>query len=463
MLLPESIRTRHVDFRNEFMRNPSTRAMGAGRDLQGRRKDGVEVQVEIGLNPIHSPEGVQVLASIVDITERVKAERDKRELEERIRHSQKLESLGVLAGGIAHDFNNLLSVILGNAELALMNVPPESPAAKHLDRIFSTARRAAELSRQMLAYSGRGRFEVKHINLSQIVREIGELLHVSVSKKAKVRMEFASDLPAIEADVAQLNQIVMNLITNANESLEDKPGEIIVRTGMHRANHVYLKECVCDPEVQPGPFVFFEVQDTGCGMDEATRKRIFDPFFTTKFTGRGLGLSAVQGIVRAHKGALHVKSEKGVGTTMRVLFPATNSGETGQTRSTPSNGVWRGSGVVLIADDEEFVRAVTRAQLEAVGFDVIEAADGEEAVKLFDENAKKIVLAVLDLTMPRMDGDKAAMHMLSKRPDLPLILASGYSAQEISQRLRKHPHVVMLPKPFSLGDLQIAAQRAMKS
>jgi len=461
LLLPESIRNRHVGFRNDFIKQPSTRSMGAGRDLLGRRKDGTDVPVEIGLNPIHTPEGLQVLASIVDITERLKAARDKGELEDRVRHSQKLESLGVLAGGIAHDFNNLLSVILGNAELALMNVPPDSPAAKHLDRIFSTARRAAELSRQMLAYSGRGRFEVKQINFSQVVRELGELLQVSVSKKAKVRMEFTANLPAIEADVAQVNQVVMNLITNANESLEDKPGEIIMRTGLHRADHMYLKECFAEPTVQPGPFVFFEVQDNGCGMDDATRKRIFEPFFTTKFAGRGLGLAAVQGIVRAHRGMLNVNSEKGVGTTMRVLFPAKLLSDDTLSRSQPGNGIWRATGLVLIADDEEFVRAVTRAQLESIGFQVIEAADGEEAVKLFEKNSDSLVLVVLDLTMPHLDGDKAAIKMLALRPDLPLILASGYSAQEISQRLRDHPHVVMLPKPFSLTDLQMAAKRAV--
>jgi PAS domain S-box-containing protein len=462
MLLPEGVRTRHIGLRDEYLRKPETRAMGAGRELLGRRKDGSEVPVEIGLNPIHAPGGVMVLASIVDITERLRALREKEELEGRVRHSQKLESLGVLAGGIAHDFNNLLSAILGNAELALMQVAPDSPAAKHLDRIFSTARRAAELSRQMLAYSGRGLFEVKNVNLSQIVREIAELLNVSVSKKARVRMEFAPDLPVVEADTAQLNQVVMNLITNASEALEDKPGEIAIRTGLQRADHVYLKNCVCDPGVQPGPFVFVEVEDTGSGMDEAARQRIFEPFFTTKFTGRGLGLAAVLGIVRAHKGALHVRSRKGQGTTMRVLFPAHSSPDGPAARATQVSASWRGKGLVLIADDEEFVRAVTRAQLEAIGFEVMEAEDGEEALKLFKKHARKIMLVVLDLTMPRMDGDKAATRMLSSNADLPVILASGYSAQEISQRLRDHPAVVMLPKPFSLSDLQAAVQRALK-
>ncbi|KAA0210439.1 PAS domain S-box protein [bacterium] len=461
LLLPEAIRAQHVGFRSEFMRNPSTRAMGAGRELLGRRKDGAELQVEIGLNPIQSPDGVLVLASIVDISERVKAAREKSELEERVRHSQKLESLGVLAGGIAHDFNNLLSVILGNAELALMHVPPGSPAAKHLDRIFSTARRAAELSRQMLAYSGRGRFEVKHVNISQLVREISELLNVSVSKKARVRMEFAPDLPETDADAAQINQVIMNLITNANESLEDKPGEIVLRTGLHRVDHAYLRECLADPDIQPGPFVYFEVQDTGCGMDEATKARIFEPFFTTKFAGRGLGLAAVQGIVRAHRGAMHVRSAPGTGTTMRVLFPATASLSAGQVRTAPNGGAWRVSGLALVADDEEFVRAVTRAQLESFGLQVIEAADGEEALRAFDEHGPSLALAVLDLTMPRLDGDQAASRMLSRRPDLPLIIASGYSAQEVSQRVRDYPHVVMLPKPASLSDLQAAVRRAI--
>jgi PAS domain S-box-containing protein len=461
MLVPDHVRARHAQNRADYLKAPAVRAMGAGRDLTGRRKDGSQVPIEIGLNPITTPKGVMVLASIVDITERVRAAKEREELETRVRHSQKLESLGVLAGGIAHDFNNLLSAILGNAELALLHIPAGSEAVGHLERIFSTARRASELSRQMLAYSGRASFEVRSMDVSESVKGIAELLNVSVSKKAEVRFEFGSNLPPINADVAQFNQVVMNLITNASEALGDNPGRITVRTGLQNVTAEFLKECLSDETVTPGEFVFFEVQDTGCGMDDATRARIFDPFYTTKFTGRGLGLSAVLGIMRGHKGAVSVQSAPGVGTNMRMLFPAapraTKRGNPGA-----DLGGWRGSGLVLVVDDEQLLRYVARAQLESMGFSVVEALDGQHAVELFDERPNDFVLAVLDFTMPRMDGDKAAGHMREARPDLPIVLCSGYGAFDLSERLRNQQSIVLMSKPYSLSEMRDSVRRALK-
>lgn len=459
ILLNKSLRERHIQYRNAYMLAPETRAMGGGRELLGLRKDGTEFPVEIGLNPLPTPQGMRVLAAVVDISERRRAEGERYELEERVRHSQKLESLGVLAGGIAHDFNNLLAAILGNAELAATQIPDDSSAHPYIQHILSASRRAAELIRQMLAYSGRGRFELRRLNASKAVEEMGELLRVSMAKKTRVRFEFGDALPEIEVDPAQFNQVVMNLITNANEALHDREGDVSVSTGLILADHDYLSACVCDDDVEAGPFVYVEVSDSGSGMDAETLARIFDPFYSTKFTGRGLGLSAVLGIVRGHNGAIRVDSETGKGTTMRVLFPAL-----GSFAETPSPVVidgWRGQGLVLVADDEEPVRAMTCAQLESMGFATVQADDGTTAIARALENADSLVLAVLDLTMPELDGDEAARQILAANPSLPIVLASGYSAQDLSKRLRDQPNVLLLQKPFSLADMKATVRAAL--
>ncbi len=460
VLLNQSLRQRHVEYRDAYMHRPEVRAMGAGRELLGMRKDGTEFPVEIGLNPIPTDQGLYVLAAVVDISERRRSEKVREELESRVRHSQKLESLGVLAGGIAHDFNNLLSAILGNTEIAIGKLDDSSPALPYLRRMLSATRRAAELTRQMLAYSGRGRFELKRINASNAVHEMGELLRVSLSKKARVKFDFQRDLPDIEVDPAQFNQVVLNMITNANEALGEGDGQITIRTGVMQADADFLSTCVGVEDLAPGRFVFIEVGDTGCGMDEATRTRIFDPFYTTKFTGRGLGLSAVIGIVRGHRGAISVESEVGKGTRMRVLLPALAEADMPEEETDRKS--WSGSGLVLVADDEDLVRGVACAQLESMGFLTVEAENGAQAVEAAEKHKGKLALAMLDLTMPELDGDEAARRILAQTPELPIVLASGYSAQDLSKRLRDQPNVVMLAKPYSMAELQAALRRALR-
>ncbi len=265
----------------------------------------------------------QVVATIRDITLRKDAETKQRQLEAQVRHVQKLESLGVLAGGIAHDFNNLLAGIMGNAGLALRDLGDLGPAADRVRQLQAAAVRASELTGQMLAYSGKGTFLVEAVDLSRLAREMASLLTASVSKKAELVLHLEADLPAIEGDATQLRQVVMNLLTNASDALEDRPGTIRVRTGGMTVDRGYLAATYLDEDLPAGPYVFCEVSDTGCGMDRDTVARIFDPFFTTKFTGRGLGLATVLGIIRSHRGAIRVYSEPGMGTRVRVLFPAT--------------------------------------------------------------------------------------------------------------------------------------------
>ena len=302
---------------------------------------------------------------IQDLTDLRRAEEERRKLEQQVMQSQKLESLGVLAGGIAHDFNNLLTSILGNADLASNELSPTNPARPYLADIEQVSRRAADLCKQMLAYSGKGRFVVQPISLNEVVREMGHLLSVSISKKVVVKYNFCADLPSVMADATQMRQVVMNLITNASEAIGEASGVVTLSTGAMDCDERYFAGVVGDSESHPaGQYVYLEVADTGCGMDHETQRKIFDPFFTTKFTGRGLGLAAVLGIVRGHKGAVRVYSEKGKGTTFKILLPAHDRGAIAPAPGQEGVTSWRGHGLVLLADDEDSIRTLGRRLLE---------------------------------------------------------------------------------------------------
>jgi PAS domain S-box-containing protein len=394
----------------------------------------------------------RLLSISQDITALKRAEEERRKLEVQMQRAQKLESLGALAGGIAHDFNNLLTVILGHADLALVEMAPGSPGCEDLREIGNAARRAAELCRQMLAYAGRGRFLVEPVNLSRLVQELVHLLSVSLSKKALCRCHLGEDLPAVMADPAQLRQIVMNLVINASEAIGDNEGVIGITTGAMDCTADDLRSDQLVEPVPPGRYVFLEVTDTGCGMAEETRTRIFDPFFTTKFTGRGLGLAAVLGIVRTHQGTLKVTSERGRGTTFRVLFPATARTATPEAAGATAP-LRQGAGTVLLVDDEEPVRGVVSQMLERCGFRPLVACDGREAVELFRRHGAEIVCVLLDLAMPRMDGAETFRELRQLRPDVRVILASGYNDFETAQRFPEGALAGVIEKPYQLQSL----------
>ncbi|HEY0469088.1 MAG TPA: ATP-binding protein, partial [Polyangiaceae bacterium] len=283
------------------------------------RKDGSRVPVFLGGATLNESSGSGV-AFMLDLSERRQNQEERERFHAQLLQVQKLESLGVLAGGIAHDFNNLLTAMLGSASSAILNLPPESPARPDLDNVILASRRAANLTRQLLAYSGKGHFEVRPINLSVHVREMASLLETTISKKVQLRLELTQDLPSVSADIAQVQQIVMNLVINGAEAIGDQGGTVLVTTGVQAIDEFYIRSLFSSDGVRAGTYVYLEVHDTGCGMDDATMMRIFDPFFTTKFTGRGLGLAAVLGIMRGHKGALKVYSSPGKGTTFKVFF-----------------------------------------------------------------------------------------------------------------------------------------------
>jgi len=381
--------------------------------------------------------------------ERKWGEDEREKLEAQVKHAQKLESLGVLAGGIAHDFNNLLTGILGNADLGLLSVGDSTPAHQAPGEIKKTAERAADLSRQMLAYSGRGSFLIETIDLNEVVREMGSLLEVSISKRALLVYELAEDLPPVVADTTQIRQVIMNLITNASDALGDADGAITMRTGVRACDRAYLGETYLDDQLPEGDYVFLEVEDTGSGMDEATMQRIFDPFFTTKFTGRGLGLAAALGIIRGHKGAVEVRSEVGRGTLFRVLFPMSDQPRKARqapvaAETTPAaNG-----GTVLVVDDEQAVREVAGRMLEQAGFTVLRAADGFEALSLFGDRRDEIGCVLLDLTMPRKGGEETFRELKGMRQDVRVVISSGYSEQEVAERFAGEDVAGFVQKPY---------------
>jgi signal transduction histidine kinase len=393
-----------------------------------------------------------------ELRERQRAEDERRQFEDQLRQSQKLESLGVLAGGIAHDFNNLLTAILGHADLAQTGLPPDSPLRVHIDEINTASRRAADLAGQMLAYSGRAQRVIKPVRLSKVVRELGQLLEASVSKKAPLTYRLDADLPVIEADPTQLRQVVMNLIINASEAIGDAAGTVTVTTRVADVPASAPGGTWIGGTPPPGRYVAFEVADTGCGMNAGTLSRIFDPFFTTKVTGRGLGLALVLGIVRGHAGYLAVDSAPDHGTVFAILFPpSAHIEETGAANdgATPAAS-WTGRGTVLIVDDEPAVRRLAKVMVERCGFDTLLAEDGEEALRVFRANQGVVTGVLLDLSMPRMGGRETLCELRRLDPGVPILLSSGYPEQDPVPGATG-----FVQKPYRLATLSEALRAAL--
>jgi two-component system, cell cycle sensor histidine kinase and response regulator CckA len=433
-------------------------------ELSFRAKDGRPVHTLLSVAPQFDDKGdyAGALAGVQDITERLRAEEERATLERKLLETQKLESLGVLAGGIAHDFNNILTGILGSTSLARMDVAATSPAYEHIVQIESASRRAADLCRQMLAYAGKGRFVVQTLDLSQLVRETTQLLDLSISKKASVRYDLASGLPLIAADATQIRQVLMNLVLNASEALGDRPGSITLATGTQAIDAEYLRTSAIEGDLAAGTYAFLEVHDSGCGMSDETIARIFDPFFTTKFTGRGLGLSAVLGIVRGHKGAIKVYSEVGRGTTFKLFFP-TAAAASSSIAPEAAADEWRGHGTVLVIDDEPTVCAVTQRILRVLGFEAIVSADGRQGLDIVRQRGDTLAAVLLDLTMPNMDGETAFREMRAVCPQLPIVLMSGYNEQDAVARFAGKGLAGFLQKPFTISAMRDGLREVLRA
>ncbi|MCF7810753.1 PAS domain S-box protein [bacterium] len=424
-------------------------------ESEWRRKNGTTLYLRENARVFRdeNDEVVYYEGTVEDITELKKVEAEKLELKKHIMQAQKMESLGILAGGIAHDFNNLLQGIIGNADFAMMDIAATSPIKDCIDQIQKSGQRAAELSRQMLAYSGKGKFLITPIDLSEQVKDMTELLQTSISKKANIRLELDSNLPLIEADVTQVRQVIMNFITNASESLADESGIITISTGTLECDDKFLKTTYIYEDISEGTYAYIKVSDSGCGMDEQTLNKIFDPFFTTKFTGRGLGLSAVLGIIRGHKGAIKVTSRPGEGASFLALFPIASKKIKISAKDEEATSDKKGSGTILVVDDEEIIRSLADRVLTRAGFKVLLASDGLNGVNTFRKHADEIRLVLLDLTMPRMNGEEVFEEIKKINNEVQIILSSGYDEVEASKRFAGKGLSGFIQKPYRPSSL----------
>ena len=459
LLMPESFIEAHRAGLERMVRTGEGKIIGKTVEMEGLRKDKEVFPAEISLATWSTGKQRQFTAIIRDISERNK-------LEAQIHHSQKLESLGILAGGIAHDFNNLLMGIMGNASLAIPKIPDDHPAAINIKRIEQAAIRASDLTNQMLAYSGKGKFIVGILDINLIVEEMSQLLASSVGKKCSIYYNLAPDQITIEGSSAQIQQLIMNLITNASDAVGDENGTITVTTGVKEFDQENLLSVYSPEELPGGVYSLLTVSDTGIGMDAETLEKLFDPFYTTKEAGRGLGLAAVLGIVRGHQGTIQVESGVGKGTTFRVLLPFRKISQIDAKPdiTTEDKDMWIGSGTVLVVDDEEYVRDVATNILEDSGLTVILAGDGAEGLAIFRKLGKEIDLVLLDMTMPEMSGKEVFYGIMERENNTRIILSSGYTEQEVcTEIMDEHPDVEFIQKPYRAEALVALVRKMIES
>jgi signal transduction histidine kinase/CheY-like chemotaxis protein len=447
---------------DDYIRRESTEPY----EVTGIRKDGSTFIVEArGQTLVHYGRSTRVTI-IRDITERKRQEAKQRALTERMRHAQKLESLGVLAGGVAHDFNNILTIISNGIALAKRGGDLGPLASTCLDTVAVATERAADLCRQMLAYAGKASLTREAIDLNALVSEMASMLEVSVSGRATLVRALAPGLPTLRGDLTQIRQIVMNLVLNASEAIETPHGTVHIATGSGIYDAATFSRSAAGGEPKSGPYVFVEVRDDGVGMDASTLTHLFDPFFTTKFLGRGLGMATVLGIVRGHDGAIEVDSTRGQGTRIRIYLPAAPSEVTPGPKARPATEFTGGHGVILLVDDEKNVRITTKMLLEGLGFEVLTAGDGPEAIQIFEAQSSRIGVVLLDLTMPRMDGVETLGHLRRLAPHVPIVLTSGHATTRPGgdssvPRATGEPDAI-LEKPYSVERLLAALEKVMR-
>ncbi len=396
---------------------------------------------------------VRCLTTITDVTTQKEAAEQRRELESRVQQAQKLQSLRVLAGGIAHDFNNLLVGILGHADLALLDLPLAAPARSAIGEIRRAALRAAELSNQMLAYSGQGSFVVGPVVLNELLVEVEQLLRSALPDQVALRLHLAADLPPIDGDVSQLKQVLFNLLTNAAEAIGESAGMVTLRTSVERVSHGFFDPRLTPEALPEGDYVQLAIEDTGCGMDEDTLERIFEPFFSTKFTGRGLGLAAVLGIVRGHHGALRTSSQEGRGTVFQIVFPfSASAGSTSDQPITKPLAIRR-KPIVMLVDDDETTRSVGERMLTRLGYGFELIATGREAQELLRQRSSDFSAIILEMALPGIDGASTLTALRALNPLVPVVLTSGHHSEQFAELLEGELAQGFLQKPFNVQQL----------
>ena len=405
---------------------------------------------------------VRMLGTFQDVTEIKHAEEMKLELETRVMRAQKLESLGIMAGGVAHDFNNLLMGILGNADLALAEENRSTKVGSLLEEIIVSSERASDLARQMLAYSGRGKTTLQVLDVNDLVKEMQTLVVSAIAKNVRVEFRLGDDLPSLECDATQIRQVIMNLITNAAEAIGDYAGTIVVATGRETLGPAKLTDGHQWIEISKGEYIYISVKDSGSGIDQDDQEKIFDPFFTTKFTGRGLGLSTVLGIVRGHGGRIELESAPTYGTTFKVSLPVSTKTVSKSVPDVSASSTWRGDGEILLVDDEKVVRDVSARMLKNLGFTVLTATDGDEAIQLYRLHHQDIVCIILDMSMPGLNGEETQRALRKIDPAVPSILASGYDEQDIMGRVTDSHFADVIQKPYQTAVLSAKLQHVLE-
>ena len=371
--------------------------------------------------------------------------------EARLQQTQRLESIGLLAGGVAHDFNNLLTGILGNSSMALDSVPRSSPARKMLSDIIDATQRAANLTRQLLAYAGKASIVSEPLDVSDLVDQISILLQSSIPANVQLRNDLQRRLPCVKGDATQLQQLILNLVINGAEAIGGANGTVLITTGSQEVDETYIAQNLQGDDITPGKYVTLEVHDSGSGMNTETTTRIFEPFFTTKATGRGLGLAAAQGIVRAHKGAIRVYTAPGQGSTFKVLLPASDAEAV--PRIPAKSREIGGREVILIVDDEEIVRDTARLALQRYGYFPEVTSSGADALRVYSERKDEIALILLDLTMPGLSGEDTAKALLRINPECNILLSSGYNETDAMRLVASLRICGFLQKPYTASTL----------
>jgi two-component system, cell cycle sensor histidine kinase and response regulator CckA len=428
----------------------------------GIRKDGGTLPLEVITAELASRAGAVML--LRDIRERVREQEATRRLEEQVHRREKMESVGVMAGGIAHDFNNLLASILGNAELVTGDMGAEHPCRGGLDEITRSAKQAATLCRDLLAYAGKGKWRVEPLNLSKVVESARHVLGISVNSRHRIEYRLAEPLPSVDGDSAQMQQVVYNLVRNASEAMGQDEGAITVATGSMKCDENYLRATYFDIQMEPGTYVYLQVSDTGCGIDASAIPKVFDPFFSTKYARPGLGLASVRGIVEGLHGTVRVDSVPGRGSTFTVLLPPSSgravaaSAERGDAADADIAG-WRGKGSVLVIEDDKPVLSFVARLLQSAGLEVLTAEDGDTGIRLLRENAARVDVALVDLGLPGLHGEAMWREIRVAAPDVRVIIISGHRPEDtpwVDQTAG------FLQKPFTVARVLTAVKGALE-